>query len=148
MQHLCTMSKAVKSTREQKKNQALDLFLNTDLSQKAICDIIDVSEKTFSAWKAVNNWDTLKSATLLTSGRIVKNLYEKALKLSEEDNLDADKMIKLAKSIESLSQRKTTLSQTLNVFKDFTAYAFTKNPELAKEINKLMQIYINDKVSS
>jgi hypothetical protein len=140
-------AKAKKDAGFDKAELALDLYLHTDKSQKEICEIVGWTEKTFTANKIKNNWEELKGAGAITSAKIVTNLYKKLHDLSGADSLDADKLIKTAKAIEALSNKKATISQIINVFKDFTTWAFGKNAELAKEINRLQNEFINEKVN-
>ena len=136
-------------TNSDKKAYAFDLFMNTDYTQKRICELVGVSEKTFGSWK--NNkadenqdWDQLKSATQITSKVIERNVYKRLAELTAEGKaFQADQLIKAAKTIEILRGDKITLSQTINVFKGYTTFLFDKNPELAKQNNIYQQEYIN-----
>ncbi|WP_443937086.1 hypothetical protein [Pedobacter sp. MW01-1-1] len=134
---------------EQKTAIALDLFLNTDKTQKQICEIVGWTEKTFKAHKDKGNWDILKGAQNITAQNIISELYLKIERIvfKDKDNIDADKLIKVAKSIESLSNRKVTLSQHINCAKEFTTWFFGVNPDLAKEFNKYQQQFITERAS-
>ena len=134
--------------REEKKAIALDLFLDTDKTQKEIAEIVNVTEKTVTKWKVEGDWDLLKSASTITARNIIDNIYQKMHELSLSDKLEADKLIKLASTIEKLSNKKVTVSQIINVFKDFTTWAFGEDPELAKQINLLQKKYVNNKIGS
>ena len=133
-------------TNADKKQHAFDLFMNTDYTQKRICELVGVSEKTFGSWKQANkqDWDELKSATQITSKVIERNVYKRLADLTAEGQVfQADQLIKAAKTIEILRGDKITLSQTINVFKGYTTFLFDKNPELAKQNNLYQQDYIN-----
>ncbi|WP_434575520.1 helix-turn-helix domain-containing protein [Riemerella anatipestifer] len=134
--------------REDKKAVALDLFLDTDKTQKEIAEIVGVTEKTLTKWKLEGEWDKIKSASTITARNIIDNIYQKMHELSQSDKLEADKLIKLASTIEKLSDKKVTISQIINVFKDFTTWAFGEDPELAKQINLLQKKYVNHKIGS
>lgn len=136
-------------TNDQKREVALDLFLNTDKTQKQICEIVGWTEKTFIANKEKNNWGALKSASTLGAQNIIAKLYGKIEKLIElhDDDIDADKLIKITKSIEALSNKKVTLSQHINCAKEFTTWFFSVKPELAKELNKYQQQFITQRAS-
>ncbi len=127
----------------QKKENALDLFLNTDKTQKEIAAILDVSEKTISAWAEEGYWDTLKGASTITPAKIVAKLYKKLEDLTDADRLDTDALIKTARTIEALSDRRVTLSQTINVFKDFNSWLYSRDGEFAKIVNEKQMEYIN-----
>lgn len=134
--------------RQQKRDLAFDLYLNTDKSQKEICEIVGWTEKTFSENKDKGNWEELKGAETITSRKIIANLYQQLHDLSDKPIVHADKIIKLANAIEKLSGKKVTLSNSINVFKDFTIYAFGIDAELAKKINQLQNQYIQYKANN
>jgi uncharacterized protein YjcR len=134
--------------RAEKKQVAFDLFMNTDKSQKEIADLVGCNEKTLSQWKSKENWEELKSAQTLTAVKIIRQIYKRLDDLTQEGSqLDADKIIKLANSIEKLSDRNATISQTINVFKDFISWMMEKEPELAKKVNEFQKLYINSKIN-
>jgi len=134
---------------EEKRARAFDMYVNTNLNQKKICEIVGWTEKTFKDNKDKGGWEALKGAQTITSNSLVSKLYLKADKLVSAggDDVDADKLIKLAKSIDYLSNKKVTLSQHINCAEEFCAWAFGKDPELAKKINLLQQAFITEKGS-
>jgi uncharacterized protein YjcR len=140
------MNEKKKLTGDEKYSIAQDLFLETDKTQKEIAEMINVTEKTLGKWKAQGEWDMLKSASTVTARKIIENLYKKAHALSEDPKSRPNDIIQIANSIEKLSNKKVTISQIINVFKDFTTYAFTQNAELAKEINLLQKKYVDYKI--
>lgn len=140
------MSSKRKLSNEDKKAVGLDLYLNTDKSQNEICTIISVTPKTFSKWKNDGDWELLKQAQTITSKNIIFNLYKKAHDESLKDDMNADKMIKIATSIEKLSDRKVTIAQIINVFQEFTTYAFNKDADLAKQINVMQKEFVEYKI--
>lgn len=141
------MAKKKGISTDDKKSIALELYLETDKSQKEIALIVGVTEKTFSGWKIAGDWELLKQAQTVTVKNIITNLYNKAYDLSLADKVDADKLVKIANTIDKLQNKKVTISHIINVFKDFTTWAFSENPNLAKEINLLQKKYIDFKVS-
>lgn len=147
MAQLC-LYMATKHSRKELKALAFELFMNTDFSQKEIADKIGVSEVTISKWKSDGSWEDLKGAETITSKKITSNIYQEMYKMSLAGSaLNADKLIKLAATIEKLSDRRLTVSHYINAFKDFTTYLFEKDPELAKRANLLMQEFIQEKIN-
>lgn len=134
-------------TLRDKEAMAQELFLGTDKSQKEIAGIVKVTPKTLGKWKDKGNWELLRQAQTVTAANIISNLYEKAYELSTADTVDADKLAKLAATIEKLSNRKTTISSIINVFKGFTNWAMEKDPELGKAINDLQRQYVDIKIN-
>lgn len=122
--------------------------MHTDKTQKEICQLVGWTEKTFVDHKKKKNWATLKSAMSITPSQIIAKLYEKMSNLSEEEDIDADKLIKVANSIEKLQNKKITVSQSINVFKDFTGWLFGHDQELAKQVNQAQKRYIDQMISN
>lgn len=135
-------------SNEDKKAIAYDLYMNTQLSQKEICAKVHVTTATFTAWKKKHEWEIHKQAFSITSQNIISNLMQKAYEMSNQEKVNPDGVLKLVKSIEGLSANKVTISNIINVFKEFTSWAFDKNPEIAKEINKLQKQYVDHKISA
>lgn len=142
------MAKNDKLSQERKRELALEMYLNTDKSQKEICDIVGWTEATFTKNKEKFGWDSLKGATSITAQNIIKKLYLKLEALVDADKIDADALIKVTKSIEFLSNKKVTVSQHINCAKEFTVWLFAKKPDLAKELNKYQREFINEMVSN
>ena len=140
------MSSKRKLSNDDKKAVALDLYLNTDKSQNEISNIVSVTPKTLSNWKNNGDWELLKQAQTITSKNIIFNLYKKAHDESLKDDMNADKMIKIATSIEKLSDRRVTIAQIINVFQEFTTYAFNKDADLAKQINVMQKEFVEHKL--
>ena len=136
------------SSQKDKQQLALDLYLNTDKTQKEICELIGWNERTFSQNKAKYKWEELKSATQLTAQKITVNIYRRLEEATKEGtSLDPDKIIKLAKSIEYLNEKKTTVAQAINVFKEFTAELMAEDPEFAKKVNEAQKKYILKRIN-
>lgn len=131
-------------SRKQKETDAFDLFLRTDMNQKQICEIVGWSERTFTTKKKEGNWEALKEAASVSSAAIIGNLYKQAHELSLAEKVDADKLIKIAKSIEMLSDNKVTASHYINVFKGFTSWLIGQDKELARTVNGLQQKFLID----
>jgi hypothetical protein len=135
-------------SNKDKENIAFDLYMNTDKTQAEICAIVDWAPKTFTKKKQEGMWDELKGATQITAHRIISNLYKRLAEETETDKkLDADKIVKIAKSIEFLSDRKTTVSQAINLFKEFTSRLMETTPELAKKVIEHQNDFINFKIN-
>ena len=134
-------------SNKDKKKLALELYLNTDKNQKEICQLAGCSEPTFTKWKKAGKWEEQKGAYEITSSKIITRLYKKLDTLSQAETIDADKLIKVANTIEKLSDKNATVSQIINTFKDFTGWLFKEDPELAKRVNSLQKKYIDLKIN-
>lgn len=135
-------------SNQDKKDIAYDLYMNTQMSQKEICARVIITEATFTSWKKKGDWEIHKQAFSITANNIVANLMEKAHTMSLQDKVDADALIKVVKSIESLTDKKITVSNIINVFKDFTTWAFEVDPDTAKDINRLQKGYVEYKIGN
>lgn len=140
------MEKKKKLSNEEKYAIAQDLFMDTDKTQKEIAEIVHVTEKTLTKWKTQGDWEMLKNASTVTARKIIENLYKRSYDLSLDPKSKPDDIIKLALSIEKLSNKRVTVSQIINVFKDFIAFAFKENADLAKEINLMQKKYVDYKI--
>lgn len=142
------MAKKQKSN-EEKRDDALDLYLNTDKTQKQICEIVGWTDKTFKANKEKYGWEELKGASTLGAQKLISKLYIKANKIvdADPDDVNADKLIKVAAAIEKLGNKKVSLSHHINCAKEFTTWFFGINPDLAKEFNKYQQQFITERAS-
>lgn len=134
--------------RADKRASALDLYLNTDKTQKEICEIVGWTQATFTDNKEKGDWEALKGATTITAANIIKKLYLKLDELTDDKEINADALIKVAKAIEFMSNKKVTGSQLINCFKLFITWLFPKKPELAKEVNKAQMEFLNEFISN
>ncbi len=141
------MAKKKGLSNDDKKAIAFDLYISSDKSQKEIAQIVNVNEATVSRWKLDSDWELARQAQTITAQNIITNLYQKAYELSTEKIIDADKMIKIANSIEKLSNKKVTINNIIAVFKDFTTYAFGEDAELAKQINSMQRKFLDYKIN-
>jgi hypothetical protein len=137
-----------KADNKAKSEIAYDLFINTDKSQKEICALIGWTERTFTKYKRDGLWEEQKSALKLTPGKIILNIYKRMHEISETGNPDADKLIKLANTLEKLLDKKTTISQAMSVFKEFTTFLWDQDPEFAKQNNIYQQQFVDLKIAS
>ncbi len=135
--------------RDRKRQTAFDLYINTDMTQKDICEIVGWTEKTFSENKKKGNWDEIKGAETATLPKTISNIYRLINTLTEADNSgsNADKISKLSASVRSLSKGTLSLSDFINAFKELTTFAFKIDPDLAKEMNLMHNQFIQHKAN-
>lgn len=142
------MAKKNDLSRDKKRELALDLYLNTEKSQKEICELVGWTEKTFTENKEKGDWEAIKGATTITAANIIRKLYVRLEEIVEQDKINPDALVKVAKSIEFLSNKRVTISQHINCAKEFTTWLLTRSPQLAKDINKYQLDFINELVSN
>lgn len=134
-------------SKDQKRELAQELYMNTDLHQKQICEVVGWTEKTFSENKKKYSWEQLKAAGTVTNKKIIANLYQKLFTLSGNAEANADDIAKISSSIEKLSDKRTTVAHYINVFKEMGIYLLGIDPELAKTMNVHHQNFIQDKLN-
>jgi len=131
-----------------KKAVAHDLYFNTDKTRAEICAVAGIAERTFTRWKREGMWEELKGATAITAQSIISNVYRKMHELAMADgDIKADALAKLARVVETISDKKYTVSQMFNVFRAFTDWLFPKDLEAAKTLNRYMREFVEEQVS-
>ncbi len=138
----------MKGSRDNQKQIAQDLYLNTTYAQKEICELVDVTEKTFIKWKIDGQWDLLKGALSTTPNQILANLYKRAKELSEAPEVNADAIVKISSAIEKLKPTKATISNHINTFREFTTFLLKVNPELAQIVNSHQKLFIDEQINN
>lgn len=138
------MAKKQNNDQVKKAAEAKAMYMNTNLSQKEICVLVGWTEKTFSLHKKQGNWEAEKGARTTTNQNIIIEIYKKIEKQVAEDTLNADAILKLAKSIDMLSDKKTTASQLI-AFGEMLCVFLLEEDEfkpLAKPVNKAVNLLI------
>jgi uncharacterized protein YjcR len=142
------MAKQKKHNNEDKKALAYELYMNTNKTQLEICEIVGITPKTFSKWKQDGMWAELKAATTITAKEIERNVLLKLNEMATGDKpMNADAMLKLAKIIEVISEKRYTIAQMMNVFQAFTNWMFEKDADLAKDINKYQKQFVDEQIN-
>jgi hypothetical protein len=145
--------------KDQKRLLAEELYINTDMSQKEICAIVGWTEKTFSENKKKHSWEELKAANTITPNKLIAEMYshisdllsEQKKAREEKDTKKVksigDEISKLSSAIEKMSNKKTTIPQYMNVFKEYTTFLIKKDAELAKKNNEYQSLFIQEKIN-
>lgn len=145
---------------KQKKDWAKLLFLKSTLNQKEIAAKVGVSEKTLSKWvnDSKENWLALQSSYVITKENELRRIY---IQISEMNNTianrdegerfasskEADALSKLAVAAKSL-ESETSISETVNVFKEFTEWLREVDFAKAKELIEFQDAFIKHKLSA
>jgi hypothetical protein len=142
------MAKTEKLNRDTKRELALEMYLNTDKSQKEICKMVGWTEATFINHKEKGQWAMLKGAGNITTATILKKLYLKLESLVDADKIDVDALVKITRGIDFMSNKKVTISHHINCAKEFTTWLLSRDAALAKQINNYQREFINGLVSN
>lgn len=145
---------------ELKKELGRNLFMQGE-AQKAIAARLDVTEATVCRWVKAGAWAEKRAGANITRPELVnKNLLAinnilEAYNASDDPDkqLDADKICKLAKVIETLD-KKANVVDAIDVFIAFNKWlqfrmSFDRDitPELIKAINKYQDLYITESIN-
>lgn len=141
---------------KQKKEWAQQLYCENQLSQKAIADKVDVSEKTLSKWVNDGNWDTLRKNLLVSRqeqlSRLLEQLDELTAKIREKptgsryaSTAEADTIKKLTASIKDLMEE-TNLSDVFEVGKKFIQFMQQVDFEKSKEAASWYDAFIKNEL--
>jgi transcriptional regulator with XRE-family HTH domain len=166
-----------KKELQNKKELARYYYMEGE-TQKIIAVKLGVSEVTLSRWVSADNWQTKRAAKMLTRPQIINNLLAKFndyLEDKEADDVNYDKLCKLAATIEKLD-KKTNIVDTIEVFMAFNKWITSRlafdiqvtsdlisaikssieqnantadavRNELIKTINKLQDLYITENIT-
>ncbi|NJM13980.1 MAG: hypothetical protein HC896_00095 [Bacteroidales bacterium] len=134
----------------EKREVAKQLFLYSGLNQKEIADNLSVTEKTVSRWGTDGKWKELRGAMSSTKDELIRNTYLHIAAVQDNINSEkraptvseTDEILKLSKVIEILD-KKVTLAQIIQVFRDFENFLMPIDAELTRKINKYHTAYIN-----
>jgi transcriptional regulator with XRE-family HTH domain len=137
-------------TKEEKKGLAKRYFLNSDLTQKEIAELVGVSEKTLSIW--VNDeddhgitWHEEKTADKSRSVNIrLKVLKQIDLEL-DRDTPDADKLSKLKSLLVEVSDEKVSAIQATDVVKQLIDYVLKRDHELGIKLMPHIDNFVKDR---
>ena len=136
-----------------KKDQAEQLFFQTDLNQNEIAKQVGVSDRTLSRWVKDNQWKQLKAAARYMPAQIVDNFQAQLAKLqhtimSREDSLptldEVNIMSRLVLCIARMKVQVTKISN-IEVLQNFIGFVGALNKDLANENTRLANQFLNGK---
>jgi len=130
----------------QEKKLAETLYMNTAMSQKEISEYVGVSENTLAKWASEGKWELRKSAVSVSVDSLITKTLDKISKLLDEDNVNADKIMKLAKYVREIGKTETTIVNYVEAFSEFVRYVSKKDVPLAKRINELQNEFVQTKI--
>lgn len=151
-----------KKELDNKKEFARILYMNGE-NQQDIADKTGVSRVTINKWIKDNGWKERRAAKAVTRPELInKLLLSIDTMIDKANNMDTpeamaglgDKLSKVASAIEKLD-KKANVVDTIEVCISFGKWVEHRigvdkevTPELAKQINKLQDTYINEQFST
>lgn len=143
-------------TNAQKKEWAKTLYLRENLTQQEIAERVGVSRVTVSNWVRTGKWEEQKVGLTLTRQELVANLYRQVAEINRAisqrpegerfaSSKEADILGKLSASIRNMEQE-VGIADTISVLTGFIEYVRAVDLEKAKELTKLADAFIKDKL--
>ncbi len=137
-----------KKDYEDLKKKAEGMYLDTDLSQKEIARILDVSEVSLSKWATDGNpnWEELRKLKSVGRPQALAKMYQRLIQ-QVDDKENSDSVYKTLLIIKELEDRRTVLPDLINTMKDFSEFLMSVDLEAAKQFVKFQTAYIQKKVN-
>ena len=152
-------------TNAQKKEWAKTLYLRENLTQQEIADHltqqeiadrVGVSRVTVSNWVRAGKWEEQKAGLTLTRQEQVANLYRQVAEINRAisaraegerypNSKEADILGKLSASIRNMEQE-TGIADIISVLTGFIEWLRPLDLDRAKELTRLADAYIKDKL--
>lgn len=141
-------------TRQQKKELAQTLFLNTALTQQEIADQVGVDRRTITRW--VKEWEPLKINYIQTREARIRSTLMQLEQLdhtidSRDDGCrypsakEADIRRKLTADLEALEQD-ASVREVINVSRSILDYVRQLNLDHAKLLSDYLDSFIKEKI--
>lgn len=143
-------------TNAQKKEWAKTLYLRENLTQQEIADRVGCSRVTVSNWVRAGKWEEQKVGITLTRQEQVANLYRQVAEINRSiaerpegerfaTSKEADILGKLAAAISKMEQE-IGIADTISVLTGLIEWLRPHDIEKAKEITRIADAYIKDKL--
>ena len=143
-------------TNAQKKEWAKTLYMRENLTQQEIAERVGVSRVTVSNWVRAGKWEEQKAGLTLTRQEQVANLYRQVAEINRAisaraegerfpNSKEAEILGKLSAAIRNMEQE-TGIADIISVLTGFIEWLRPFDLEKAKELTRLADAYIKDKL--
>ena len=143
-------------TNAQKKEWAKTLYMRENLTQQEIAERVGVSRVTVSNWVRAGKWEEQKAGLTLARQEQVANLYRQVAEINRAisaraegerfpNSKEADILGKLSAAIRNMEQE-TGIADIISVLTGFIEWLRPFDLEKAKELTRLADAYIKDKL--
>lgn len=143
------------STMQQKKDYAKLLYTIEGVTmQKELAQRVGVSVQTINSWVNAEDklWDRIRSSMIITKEVELRRMYMQITELNDNimkrpvgqrfsDSKEADILIKLTSAVRQL-ETDTSISEVIEVMKNYIGFVRTIDLATAKEITALADQYI------
>ena len=137
---------------KKKRELAERYFIEEQWQDKRICEDLEIPQKTLWVWKkgrkGERTWDERRLTLLSAPHKIKEQILAAmdAVSKGEESTVDADKLVKLAKSMEAVN-KKVSVQMVITVFKEFDNWFVDVDPAKAIEFMKFSRQFVHHKAS-
>lgn len=145
-------------TKEEKKSNALDLFIEYGFSKKKIAQFIGVSVQTISAWAEEDDWDDTRAKRLKIEKNMkmrIHRLIDHTLEVFESEiqdqqekgetkHLDRGQIDGLTKLLSGIKTKEMSFNDSVKLITDFVTYVNGFDNALAKSILPYTDSYISE----
>lgn len=130
--------------QQQAFERAYQLFVETDMTQRAIAEMVGVGERTISAWVTDHDWRKDRAANTVTRPKIIRAFYSQIDEINQviaereegkryPQPKEADTIIKIQKAISALDKR-YDLPTYKTVLDEFVGWLHMHHPKVASEV--------------
>jgi len=141
----------------EKKQQAQNLFYQTDLTKTQIAGMLGISRRSLTYWIREGNWNRLKESAAHLPSILAENCYHIMGHLTESylserrltnpvTGKEIDGLHKLAVTVGKLRNR-STLNESMEMFGFFIDGLRKQNPTLAAEVSPYIEEYLSGRAS-
>lgn len=130
------------------KLKAESMFLDTDLTQKEIANILSLSEITISNWANDGSptWDELRKLKSVGRPQALAKLYTRLVEQVDAKE-NSDSIHKTLLVIKELEDKRTALPETINTMREFATFLMGENLVLAQTLIPFQTAFIGKKVN-
>jgi predicted DNA-binding protein YlxM (UPF0122 family) len=141
----------------EKKQQAKELFFQTDLSKTQIANLLGISRRSLHYWVKDEHWDRLRESATQLPALLAEKCYHIFGHLTDQylselratkpiTHKEADTLHKLVITIGKLKNR-STLNENIETFSYFLEGLKKQAPELATQVTPYIDKYLTGRAS-
>lgn len=140
-------------TNKEKEILAQTLYMSGKFTQKAVAEMIGVTEKTIGKWVDKGNWEQMRQIQQVTKAELLKEAYAQLARINKRINDDMggipDKVMSDAKAqalreIEAFDER--SLQTYADCFEDFSSWLMRTEPKQGPTFSQLMMRFLDFKM--
>lgn len=145
-------------TKEERRENALDLFIEHGFSKQKIAKIIGVSVQTISAWAEEDKWDDTRAKRLKVEKNMKMRIYhliDHSLEVFEEEikiqkdqgklkHLDKGQIDGLSKLLAGIKSKELSFSDSIKLLTDLMDYINGQDNTLARSLVPYIDGFISE----